>query len=227
MKTLRSLICLGIGIFLIEPTAVALTLCQEFEVHQAIPDAGEYLDLRSFSLEPREIIEVEVSLNISGGSEPGFNGDLYVTLSNESGGFAVLLNRPGKNTATGVGYSDSGLNISMSDSAPNGDIHKYRVMFSGDNVSLGVPLTGEWQPDGRATDPNDVVSSDVRTRMLKSFAGTSADGNWRLFVADMSSGGLHTLNSWALTITVVPEPPPYALLMTGLVLLGVAAWRRQ
>src|SRR5471032_3000227 len=64
------------------------------------------------------IANVTVSLDITG----GYNGDLYAYLSGPNGGFAVLLNRPGVNGASAFGYSDTGFNITLDDSASNPDI---------------------------------------------------------------------------------------------------------
>ena len=64
------------------------------------------------------------------------------------------------------GYGDSGFNITLSDSAPNGDIHNYRAVFT---PEAGSPLTGVWQPDGRHADPSMVLDSTARTATLSSF----------------------------------------------------------
>lgn len=166
---------------------------------------------------------------MTGGTGPGlgFNGDLFVTLANEYGGFAVLLNRPGKLTSTGLGYGDNGFTVSFSDSALNGDIHLYRQILGDPSLALSGPLTGEWQPDGRGTDPSNVLATDPRPNMLGSFIGTRADGEWRMFIADLSGGGLQQLSSWTLSVTIVPEPETYLTLGAGLVLLAGALRRRK
>jgi hypothetical protein len=60
--------------------------------------------------------------------------------------------------------------------------------------------------------------------LASSFAGTSGDGTWALFVADLSGGGQSTLVSWGLTVVTVPEPQTWALLGGGLAMLG---WMRR
>ena len=161
------------------------------------------------------IQNVNVSLDITG----GWNGDLYAYLS-FSDGFAVLLNRVGKSSSDDFGYGDAGFNVTFSDSAAT-DIHLY-----GGNG--GNQLTGTWQPDGRETDPQLVVSSDPRTALLSSFDNLDPNGTWTLFVADMATGYQSTLVSWSIEITTVPEPATLQFLAAfgGLAAAG-AWWRRR
>ena len=161
------------------------------------------------------IQSVNVALDITG----GFNGDLYAYLS-FGNGFAVLLNRVGKSDSSVYGYSDVGFNITLSDSAAT-DIH----LYGGNDGSL---LTGTWQPDGRETDPQLVVGSDLRTALLGSFDNQGPNGTWTLFIADMASGYQSTLVSWNLEIITVPEPSTIQLLAAfgGLAAAG-AWWRRR
>ena len=102
--------------------------------------------------------------------------------------------------------------ITLSDAALN-NIHTYRNQTA--PVS-GNPLTGDWQPDGRAVDPDDVVDTDTPTAKLDSFVGQAAEGDWTLFVADLSGGDTHTLNGWSIEIVGVPEPSTAILLSAGL-----------
>lgn len=160
------------------------------------------------------IQSISVTLNFSG----GYNGDLFVYLAYDTG-YAVLLNRVGRDNANPYGYGDSGFNITLSDSAAT-DVHLY-----GGNG--GSAITGSWQPDGRETDPQLTTSGDSRTAFLSSFQDLNGNGTWTLFVSDLASGYTTTVVSWGLTIATVPEP-------TGPSLLGMAAgimaagiyWRR-
>ncbi len=173
----------------------ATTITNTWTVSTAIPDNDDvgYTDTRSISAPALTAIEtVNVALNFTG----GWNGDLYVYLIHGSG-FAVLLNRPGRDTGTPDGSSSSGMTINLDDTAL-ADIHTGIPMGGG-------PVSGTWQPDGRTTDPLAVVNSDPRTALLSSFAGLDSNGDWTLFVADQSGGGVSTLESWTLTITGVPE----------------------
>ena len=97
--------------------------------------------------------------------------DEKITLSHGSG-FSVLLNRVGSTAGNPYGYSDSGLSVTLSDSAAN-DIHTYRSVVS---LAAGAPLTGTWQPDARITDPGSVVNTDSRSAFLSSFNGSNPNG---------------------------------------------------
>jgi subtilisin-like proprotein convertase family protein len=171
-------------------------------------------------LEDLLVREVRVKLTF----DAGYNGDLYVTLSHGAG-YSVLLNRVGRDESSAFGYSDAGFSeVTFVDSAAH-DVHIYRTFVVGDpNVPLGGPLTGTWQPDGRTTDPDGVVSSDPRTATLASFNGQSAAGDWNLFVSDLSPGGSAELRSWSIEVTAaVPEPSATVL---GLFGAGVLVLRR-
>jgi hypothetical protein len=93
-------------------------------------------------------------------------------------------------------------------------------------------LTGTWQPDGRAIDPQSSPSSfDSASRVgFESFDGMNPNGTWTLFLADLSMGEQSTVVSWSLAITAIPEPTNMAL---GILAGGFAAcqavrrWRSQ
>jgi subtilisin-like proprotein convertase family protein len=141
----------------------------------------------SLSTPITSIANLSMTLNIVG----GFNGDLYAYLRHGASGFAVLLNRAGQTGANPFGYADSGFNVTFSDLVANGDIHAYANVADPE----GGTLTGVWQPDGRL----DSLSS-VRGAMLNNFNGLDPDGDWTLFVADLSPVGIGTLANWSLTI---------------------------
>lgn len=157
------------------------------------------------------IAQVTVQLSISAaGSDPMFNGDLYVALTYNSQQ-TVLINRPGRRTGSTLGYGDSGFDVTLSDSA-TADIHDYRLTLNGSHSlplsSTETPgaLTGSWQPDARKVDPELVTSTSPRTASLSVFNGQDGNGTWTLFVADFSPGGTAKLNSWTLEVSPVPEP---------------------
>lgn len=188
-----------------------------------VPDGqpeGIATTLNFSGIEELLVKEVRVRLTF----DAQYNGDLYVTLSHGTG-YGVLLNRVGREETSAFGYGDPGFSeVVFADSAAN-DVHIYRTFVVGDpTIPLGGPLTGLWQPDGRTTDPDAVVSSDPRTATLASFNGQSAAGDWTLFVADLSPGGSTELRSWSIEITTaVPEPSSAVL---GLLGAGVFALRR-
>jgi subtilisin-like proprotein convertase family protein len=158
------------------------------------------------------ISSLSVTLRIDG----GFNGDFYAYLRHGASGFAVLLNRVGQTAASPFGYADSGFNVTFSDVAANGDIHTYA------NVTdpAGGALTGLWQPDGR----HDSLSS-TRDAMLSNFNGMDPNGDWTLFVADLSSVGIGTLNNWSLNIEgtsqAVPDAGGSTLALTSVALIMI------
>lgn len=209
------ILCTG-GTVMAQSTTTNVT----FTVNQAIPDGNpsglantqtlNFGSIPNFS----SILDLSVTLNISG----GFNGDYYAYLVNNTGGFAVLLNRVGKTASNPVGYSDSGFSITLSDANPN-NVHTYETVS---NPNGGM-LTGTWAPDGRNVDPSTVLDTSPISATLSSFIGTNPNGQWTLFLADLDYGEQGTLQNWTLTITAVPEPSSVALAVLGLGLC--VAWR--
>ncbi|MBI5387210.1 MAG: PEP-CTERM sorting domain-containing protein [Verrucomicrobia bacterium] len=183
-----------------------------FAPNMAIPDNSlvGVADSRTVAGQVGIITNLNVSLNISG----GYVGDLYGYLTYGSQ-FAILLNREGRTSTSPYGYLDSGLNVTLSDSAVNGDIHTYRLVVN----PGGGALTGMWQPDGRSVHPYNSLDTTPRTAMLNSFQGLDPNGTWTLYLADASGGGISTLNSWSLEIITVPEPRTWALFAVGTTLM--------
>ena len=170
----------------------------------AIPDGNPSGLANVLTVSGSEILQIQsvkITLNVTG----TFNGDLYAYLQHGSD-LAIHL----------FGYGDDGLSITFNDLAAN-DVHTYQDQVT---PGAGNPLTGTWQPDGRAVDPDAVTDEDGRTAMLGSFAGGEANGDWTVFIADMSGGDGSQLAGWSLEVTGVPEPGPAALLVLGTVLLG-------
>jgi len=161
------------------------------------------------------IDSVTVTLEIGGTN----NGDLYAYIQHASG-IAILLNRSGRTAGDSFGYGDDGYMITLSDAALN-NIHTYQDQTT---PLAGNPLTGAWQPDGRNIDPDLVLDTDTPTAKLDSFIGQAAEGDWTLFVADLSGGDTHTLTGWSIEIVGVPEPGTVILLWSALLL---AARRRR
>jgi subtilisin-like proprotein convertase family protein len=156
-------------------------------------------------------VNINVELDISG----GYNGDLYAYLVGPAGGFAVLLNRVGRTSAGDIStYSDAGFDVTLSDSAANGDIHLYQNVF---NPEGGV-LTGTWEPDARNVDPTIVTDQSPRTADLSSFEDLDPNGTWSITLYDLvQSGNPSTLVSWGLDVTSIPEPTTVSLGMLGVV----------
>ena len=121
----------------------------------------------------------------------------------------MLLNRVGTGTGSGAqftyGFSTAGFNnVRLDDQSGNGNIHTVQ------NPSA-----------------NGTYTSDGGT--LASFNNLDPNGNWTLFLADLSTGDQSTLTSWSLEITAVPEPVPVALAVFAGLFVGakIFQWRRQ
>lgn len=220
MNTMRNLIFATLVLSASSATAAVWTASDN--VVGAIPDGSSAGLARSLTINAagQAITSVEVSLNISatsGGS--AFLGDLFVYLTNGTD-LAVLANRPGRRAGADAGYSDDqNINVSFS-LLGTADFHNYRLAATGSHtIGLSGPLTGLWEADGRSTDPADVLDTDPRNAGLGVFTGDIADGTWSLFAADLSSGATHQLNSWALTITTIPEPASAGMLLAGSLML--------
>ena len=214
MKNRRSRLVISIVLgFSVAASAVLIVETHSFNgLNLAVPDGNPsgLGDLQPVTSQITEIDSLTVTLEISG----TWNGDLYAYLTHGSG-FAVLLNRSGRSATDSFGYGDHGFNVTLDDSAPN-NIHTYQSVTI---PTPGTPLTGTWQPDGRNVDPDTVLDTTPSTATLSSFNGIDANGNWTLFVADLSGGDAHTLNSWGMTIAGIPEPSMLALYVAGAALL--------
>lgn len=205
MKTTRTIFLHAAALVLLASPTIAATTIVDWTVNTSVPDNNPVglADTRTISGSTiLGITQVDLRLEFSG----GWNGDLYAYLTHSSG-FAIALNRPGKTSGNTIGSGASGMTITLSDSAAT-DIH---------SMPGSGYITGTWQPDARNTDPDFVLDTDPRTAFLSSFNGLTADGNWTLFVSDLSAGDQSTLVGWGLTITgIVPEPSRALLLMLGL-----------
>ena len=196
MKTLKILI-LSV---LLTVTAAARLQAQTtesftFTTNRLVPDGNPsgLSDVQSVNSTIANITSLKVRLKVTG----EFNGDLYGYLRH-SGGFTILLNRPGKTATNPLGYADSGFDITLQDSAANNDLHVYQNVLT---PSSGSPLTGVWQPDGRNVDPDLVTEASPRTTSLANFNGMNANGTWTLYIVDTQSGATNMLTEWGLDIT--------------------------
>jgi len=169
------------------------------------------------------VYDVTVSLDILG----GINGALYAYLTGPNGGFAVLLNRSGVTGGNSFGNTDAGLNITLTDAGSPANIHSYQAdspSFNGNGQ-----LTGIWAPDGINLNPQSsptMFDAARPTADFSSFTGTSPDGTWTLFVADVVGGGDGTLVNWGLTVVTAPEPQSWIFLAGGAgLLLMLRRWR--
>jgi subtilisin-like proprotein convertase family protein len=221
IATLLSAVVLGVSL-----SAQATLYDSGFANNGNIPDGNPtgWSDTRTVSGLGTLIQSLSVTLNLSG----GYNGDLYAYLSYD-GTKLVLLNRVGVGTGSSptftFGYSGAGFSsLVLQDGGVNGDIHTY-----GGGVG-----TGTYSADGRAVSPVVNNSADAtalygtsRDTFNSKFGGLNPNGDWTLFIADMSGGGGQThVDSWGLNITAVPEPVNVALGVFGVVLAGCGIVRR-
>ncbi len=225
-------LAVALSLGLVARTIAADTTSFLLEPNAAVPD-GNPSGLVSVLDVPDgigSILDVDLSLTISGVSYGGWNGDLFVLLSH-GGTASILVNRPGLTAANPFGYGDNGLHdVLFDDEAASGDFHIYQTL-SGAPGDSEFPISGAWQPDARATDPDLVLDTDLRSRFLSSFDGVDGSGEWRLFIADLSRGGSFELVNWELRLASdplgrVPEPATGIILAAATVLVaaGIRVW---
>jgi uncharacterized protein (TIGR03382 family) len=201
MKT-RTFITLAILLPL--ASHAASTATYTYNIHTAIPDNNGIgmINTQWVTTPITSISGINIQLTLAG----GWCGDVYAYLTHDSG-FVVLLNRPGRSLDDPFGSGAANLSVNFADNAPN-DIH------------TGIPNTGTaigiYQPDARMIDPDDAWDTSPRTAFLSSFDGLDANGDWTLFVADVATGDIMTLDSWSLTVTGVPEPSAATLAVLGM-----------
>lgn len=130
-----------------------------------------------------------VAVNIQMAS--GWTGDLYAYLVHGSG-FVVLLDRVGTPGLT-FGYGAGNLSITLADDGFNGGTYNGIHTYGGGNTSLTT-----WNADNSGT--------TSAPGSLGSFLSTNPNGAWSLFVADLSGGGMTTVQSWGLQMDIVAVP---------------------
>jgi hypothetical protein len=147
-------------------------------------DVSGWSDTRSVSTMPvGSFIGLSVNLQLAG----GWNGDLYAYLAHD-GGFSVLLDRVGTGVS-GVGsfgYGDAGMDVTLTSAGTS--IHQY-----GGSSTFSTTPTGTWMTDNTGGS-------------LASFLSTNPNGTWSLFIADLSAGGVTTVQSWGLQMDIVAVP---------------------
>jgi YDG domain-containing protein/Big-like domain-containing protein len=206
VKTLLWVTLLSVGLALHASAQMysSQTYTNGFQNAGAIPDGSlnGWSDTRTVTgAGVHHVANVQVSLTISN----GYAGDLYAYLVH-SNGLAVLLNRVGLASTNPFGYADAGLDVTLSAAVAN-DVHFYQN-FSPTYNGNGW-LTGTWLPDARGIDPLSAPSAfdAPGTTNFDAFLNQGPNGDWTLYVADVSAGGgQSTLIRWGLQINTVTEP---------------------
>jgi subtilisin-like proprotein convertase family protein/phosphoribosylformylglycinamidine (FGAM) synthase-like amidotransferase family enzyme len=192
-------VALGCGLSAFAQTTTTST---NFPVGLMIPDDAPsgLASSKIVSTPINYITRVKATLKLSG----TWNGDLYCYLAHSSGR-TVLLNRVGRRAASALGYGDEGFDVTFDDAG--NDIHTYRLEVTGNQFTpISGVLTNVWAPDARTNSPYSVLDSDARSAYLSSFNGLDPNGEWVLFVADVESGDIFTLDNWGLEITGYTPP---------------------
>ena len=204
---------MGLGsLFCLWPVSAGIVRVSD-EVSLEIPDgdlAGTLVRINVSDIPVGQgIRDLNVILSIDG--TVGFNGDLFAYLTKtDNSGFSILMNRAGRDPNNQFGSAGSGLkSLVFDDEAADGDIHFYETVI-GESAIFGLPWTGTWQPDGRLVDPALVTGTEPRSALLDQFDGIDPNGEWLLFLADVSPGGLLTLTDWSLEFELDATVSPFS-----------------
>ena len=172
-----------LGVLAVAPVAQATLYTTNWTVGATVPDNNYSGWVNSQTVTEVGTItpgSLLVSLDLSG----GWNGDLYAYLVHDTG-FAVLLDRVGY-TGSGYGYGTAGMDVWLTDGAGVGNIE----------TTLAPNSPNSSSPYSRSSYAGN----------LASFDNLSANGTWTLFVADLSGGGVTTVNNWGLQMDIVAVP---------------------
>jgi subtilisin-like proprotein convertase family protein len=207
----------GFGLALIAfPLSLQATLFEFNGINQLIPDGDPsgIVSRQTLQLGPTDfVVDVNVRLEIAGVNGEGFTGDLYVWLQHGNA-LSVLLNRPGRDTGRPEGHANNSLWLLLDDEALL-DIHTTEHIEETTRYAA--------QPDGRQEDPAAVITSSDRGLKLNTFQGLDPNGEWNLFVSDLSGGGQMRLESWGLEITTGDLLPEGGVSLLGAI-AALVAW---
>lgn len=137
----------------------------------------------------------------------GWNGDLYGYLVHDTGGFVVLMNRVGQTESQPFGFSNSGFDD---------------ITIASSGLNLDMLGDGGASYSSTAAISTGTYAAQATSGSFSSFQGSSVDGAWTLFFADMSGGDVSQVTSWSLTINAVPEPTTWAMIIFA---AGFGGWR--
>jgi subtilisin-like proprotein convertase family protein len=177
---------LTLGIIVVGFNGWATITWNSGTLNSVIPDANPngWANSHVISGEAGVIQSVNVTLDLMG----GWNGDLYAYLVSSSGGFCTLLDRVGPGL---YGYDDNGFAVTLSDTGGY-NINSYQGYGYSGNLNGNNQITGTWQAEGGS--------------LNSAFGTLSPNGTWTLFIADLSGGGVTTVQNWGLQMDIVAVP---------------------
>ena len=201
MKTILTASIIVLAAFLAEATMVDTQSFSGGSIPVGSPVGTVFTGDFTAAATGNQVLGITVNLSVSG----GYNGNLYAYLVAPNGTLVLLLNRPGA-TGNSMGYAGSGFNgITLSDAGTQNIQTTWETP--------GAQVTGTYNAVGGSS-------------ALSAFNGSSANGNWELFFADMTKGGgTSTVTGWSLNITVVPEPVTLALGLFAAMFLALSLLR--
>jgi len=182
MKRLFTLAALLLLISAAQATLYTTNWTTGFANGGVVPDNdySGWADGRSVAAPAGTVSTLSVTLDL----QAGWNGDLYAYLSHSSG-FSVLLDRVGY-AGSGYGYGDPGFAVTLTTTGnPIESYQDFSPAYNGNNQ-----LTGIWQAHSG----------------MGNFIGLDPNGTWSLFIADLSAGGVTTVQSWGLQMDIVAVP---------------------
>ncbi len=177
-------------------------------------------------------VAVTVTLNITG----GYNSDLYGYLVAPNGTVMMLVNQSANLLGTGMNnVTLTGFTMSSATAFNIGGSYPGAQSLTAYNNPIQNPgtqsvdgnglLTGVYSPIGSMLyGPGYNPANDLTAGQYANLP--AASGVWTLYFADMmqddGGNGNHTLNSWTLTLAVVPEPVELALGLFAVMLICYA-----
>ena len=173
-------------------------------INLAIPDGDENGIWAGISVSDSFVIsDVSVTLDI----EHGWIGDLGIALVDPSGDFIWLIDDP---TCMNANELAAGNRYTFTDNAAG-------FLPVGTHLDYITIPGSSYRPDDAKEDPITIFAS--------SFAGDNSQGDWQLYLVDVSPADDGTLISWELDLTPVPIPGAIWLLGSGLA--GLVGLRRK
>jgi subtilisin-like proprotein convertase family protein len=198
---MKKQLLLGLVLGALTLPASAVIYSTNWTVNASIPDGNlsGWVSSQTVSTMPAGTLQgVAVDLQLSS----GWTGDLYAYLTHSSG-FAVLLNQVGT-PGQPFGYGAANWNITLADDGFNGGSYNNLHTYGGGNLSGST-----W---------------NAANSLDSAFLSTAANGTWSLFVADLSGGGLTTVQSWGLQMDIVAVPEVETWVAAALAGLFGAYW---